>query len=207
MGAIQGWTKDPAPDTEVTLIGRGSGIRSRKVLRVEKDGTIITTRISQPGDGGAPVITTSRELLGFLLERREDESVLSPCGPLLEKTGLSLLVNPAGSANLDGALAQIIVPHSDPHYLAKGNEILDAFRSDGIFTPDGTALAKSGSSAQIDVRYYRTEDEELARDFEEKLQKIGFDAIEIWFVEDSDPPAKFIQISLSKAELDGLLDR
>jgi hypothetical protein len=201
VGAITGWISNPSPGTDVILIGYGSGIRSGKILRIEKDGTIVTTRISQPGDGGVPVITNDGNLLGFLLYSRGGECFVSPCGPLLELTGLEILVTQS-DPSIIGALAQIIVPSSDPTYLEIGNEVLKTLEKDGFFIPDGEVLLRASAPSQIDIRYYREEDHGIASKTEKKLRDLGFDRIKIWRIDDSDPPHKFIQIAFSADQLD-----
>ncbi|YCM44592.1 hypothetical protein V2O64_00975 [Verrucomicrobiaceae bacterium 227] len=211
VGSISGWISKPAAGTEIILIGQGSGLRAGKVLRIEQEGNIITTRISQPGDGGAPVVTTDGKLIGILLQSREDESVVSPASQLLENTGYSLIQSAFPETGLGGVLAQLIVPIADEKYEQFGKELIKKMEKLGVFIPDGIPLRRANTPEQTDIRYFDPDDQPIAAEIELNLRAIGFENIKTYDNSSSikegeaPPPRKFIQIAFNKEELDKII--
>ncbi len=80
------------PGMKVMMAGAFSGEAVGNVIRVnDKTGEIITTKMSEPGDAGAPVVNENGELIGMLVIRRGEENTLIPVGPTLKRLGLKLL--------------------------------------------------------------------------------------------------------------------
>lgn len=89
IGAIRD-TAAVQPGEEVWLIGRTSGRVRGKVIGTE-NGEIITTRISSPGDAGAPVLTPDGRLVGLLAARHSKGSIVMPIEPILRELSVELV--------------------------------------------------------------------------------------------------------------------
>lgn len=89
--------------TAVKLVGR-SGVAEGRVTAIEAsvkvsvsvgevvlDNMVTTTRISQPGDSGAPVLTNDRQLVGFIFAGSRDETIVMLAKPILQAFGVELL--------------------------------------------------------------------------------------------------------------------
>ncbi len=91
-GKIHGFAEDVAPEMPVVMFGAASGKKTGRVLEVKEDGTIITERISRPGDAGAPVLTENGLLIGVLISSDgKGESVIKPVSTTIGQLGLTLL--------------------------------------------------------------------------------------------------------------------
>jgi Novel STAND NTPase 1 len=105
LGPITDIASNVPPGTEVVLIGSGSGRREGRVVseKGEKGNRLLTTRISSPSDGGAPVLTKDGNRLVGLLYRTlvniegqpgEDRSWVIPIGDILKDAGVELIPTP-----------------------------------------------------------------------------------------------------------------
>jgi hypothetical protein len=104
MGTIAGVASNVALQETLTLRGRTSKSASGKVRGIHTtlnipnlggearlDDAILTEPMSSPGDGGAPVLNASGELVGILVARSNTDSVVLPLQAFLNQEGLSLL--------------------------------------------------------------------------------------------------------------------
>jgi hypothetical protein len=103
LGPITGVAAPPAPGAKVKLFGRSSGLREGQVLgtgsKVLPDGGgefLTVTRISSPGDGGAPVVDERNQLVGMLYAASAEESLVLPLKPILDALQLTLAVGDVG---------------------------------------------------------------------------------------------------------------
>jgi Novel STAND NTPase 1 len=105
LGPIQHVASNVPPGTEVVLIGSGSGRREGRVLSDKggKGNRLLTTRISTPSDGGAPVLTKDGNHLVGLLYRTianidgqpaADQSWVIPIEDILKDAGVELIPAP-----------------------------------------------------------------------------------------------------------------
>lgn len=88
-GKLGGVAETVQTGDEVWMVGRTSGLVKGRVIAVEK-GAIITTRISDRGDAGAPVFTPDGRLVGLLAARERRGSSVVPIQPLLREMNVEL---------------------------------------------------------------------------------------------------------------------
>lgn len=212
LGEIKGVETQPKPGMDVRLVGSGSGISEGKIVSIGEDGFIKTTRLSQAGDAGAPVVTAEgNRLVGLLYGRSPDEQSLVVPASLLERYGLELATPTASVATstpLQGALGEIFVADSDPGNILHAQKYVQALLDQGMIMPVPTAQPRRKVPAdQSEVRCY---DENLAQDKDsiahramKLLIAAGIPAgkIEVKYVPDADAPRNFLQISLAKNAL------
>jgi len=92
--SIKGVSATAEIGSGVRLVGRSSGVRVGKILRID-DKRIVTTRMSSPGDAGAPVVNAKDELVGILIGRNQDgESEIAPIRPIFDELGVELVPAP-----------------------------------------------------------------------------------------------------------------
>ncbi|HEY1051509.1 MAG TPA: hypothetical protein VGE39_17170 [Prosthecobacter sp.] len=212
LGLITELESHPVPDMKVRLVGSGSGISEGRIVSIGEDGFIKTTRLSQAGDAGAPVVTAEgNRLVGLLYGRSPDEQSLVVPASLLERYGLELATPTASVATstpLQGALGEIFVADSDPGNILHAQKYVQALLDQGMIMPVPTAQPRRKVPAdQSEVRCY---DENLAQDKDsiahramKLLIAAGIPAgkIEVKYVPDADAPRNFLQISLAKNAL------
>ncbi|WP_139285852.1 hypothetical protein [Tardiphaga sp. OK245] len=101
---ITGVADMPKPGDTLKLIGRTSKSVSGTMIGIEKSSlfsmgsasgaeqdVIAVTRISSPGDGGAPVLDTQERLVGILMARSNEKSLVLPLKDFLDRNHLNLL--------------------------------------------------------------------------------------------------------------------
>ncbi|WP_254513664.1 S1 family peptidase [Anatilimnocola floriformis] len=88
---VTGLEKKVKVGMAVQMIGATSGLKTGVVNSIEKNGTVITTRLSEPGDAGAAVLTMDGKLIGVLTGSSDKESFVTPVNETIEKLNLVLL--------------------------------------------------------------------------------------------------------------------
>lgn len=217
LGTIDGVETQPKPGMKVRLVGSGSGIREGDIVSLEEDGLIKTTRLSQQGDAGAPVVTTTAEgknlLVGLLYSRSPDEQSLLVPATLLDRYGLEL-ATPAPAvvttALLQGALGEILVAEGDPKNIPLAQRFVKALLDQGMIMPVPTAQPRRKVPAdESEVRCYdvklKDDPDSIAHRAMKLLIAAGIPAqkIRVSYVEDADAPRNFLQISLARNALSG----
>jgi hypothetical protein len=95
---ITGVVAAPKPGTKVKLFGRSSGLREGEVVDTDLSKSfpgghgkfVAVTRISRPGDGGAPVIDEDNQLVGMLYAGSQEVSLVLPLKPIFDALQLKL---------------------------------------------------------------------------------------------------------------------
>jgi hypothetical protein len=193
----------PAPETKIFLVGSGSGNRSGTVISSTGADLLLTTDISSPGDGGAPVLTQDdNKLLGILIGSGKGGSQVRLIQPFLNANQLTLYT-PAITHPFAGALAEIFVSAENPAAIQDAQKYVKALQNAGITLPVPTAQPrKRVASGKSEVRYFYAEDKPLADEVMAVLLQHGFTESTLTTKETPDPenytPKRFIQISLAK---------
>jgi hypothetical protein len=97
IGAFAGVAEMPEPGAMVRLFGRSSTLRTGKVLAdrpAGMAGLVATERISEPGDGGAPVLDEQGRLVGMAYAASAEASGVLPLAPILSELQLTLVRDP-----------------------------------------------------------------------------------------------------------------
>jgi hypothetical protein len=196
---------DLVPDSEVVMVGLGSGIKRGKIIEVESNsGMLITTRVSTAGDSGAPVVTPKGKIIGILIgSKGTDQSRVIALAPFLKRSGLRLLVtDKVTDSSLDGVMVQLIIPASEKALLPKLKSVQEKLRQKGIQLPDGEVLLRKRTpDQQTEVRYYYEEDRTIASALAAELLKLLNIQARVSRVDDSSAPHKMIQISFALPDL------
>jgi hypothetical protein len=91
---ISGWVKNPVIGMMVKGFGASTGANPKEVeiLDIQEDGTIVTPRISAPGDAGGPVITKDGKLVGLIMgSNGSDKTFVKPAYKFFKESNLTLL--------------------------------------------------------------------------------------------------------------------
>lgn len=207
VGALTGIVeqREGAAGMDLVLVGLGSGFRQGKVVQYDTlHNRIITTRISTTGDAGAPVVTPKGKVVGILGgSQGAQQSFVIPLPPFIERSGLRLLsTEPATTPALEGAMVQLIVPIARASLLPRMKAILDGLRAKGVQLPDGEVLRRRRTPQdQTEVRYYYSDDLQVANAVQELLQQISGIKARTSFVSDDSVPRKMIQVSFALPDL------
>ena len=92
VGMVSAVAPLPPVGTEVRMVGRTTSMAKGTVTDTS-DGFVRTTRLSAPGDGGAPVVDAQNRLIGLVYasDVAGELTTVLPLKPLFEKHKLSLL--------------------------------------------------------------------------------------------------------------------
>ncbi|HVT17100.1 MAG TPA: hypothetical protein VHQ90_13095 [Thermoanaerobaculia bacterium] len=90
VGKIRGARQTVRQGESVIMVGRGSGLVKGVVLEVHPD-FIFTSFIARAGDGGAPVLSDTGELIGILYGADVTKSYVVPIEPILRELDMQLL--------------------------------------------------------------------------------------------------------------------
>lgn len=90
---ITDWVRNPRVGQSVYGYGARSGkSREVKILEIQPDGTLVTDRISSPGDAGGPVITSDGKLIGIMISSDgKDKTFIKPVHELMSEFNLQIL--------------------------------------------------------------------------------------------------------------------
>ena len=90
---ITDWVRNPQVGQTVYGYGALTGkSREVKILEIQKDGTLVVDRISAPGDGGGPVITSDGKLVGIIISSNgKDKTFIKPVHELMSEFNLQIL--------------------------------------------------------------------------------------------------------------------
>ena len=207
VGSITGVANpDEVPaQTDIVLVGAGSGIKRGKVKRFDAGSKMfITTRISTVGDAGAPVVTPTGKIVGILIgSGANDESQVAALSPFLaQNTRFQLLPSDPRNFPLGGVLVQLLVSDTQKDLIPRLNPLEQRLRADGAQLPDGHALPRKRTpDDQTEVRYYHSADLATAKAIVKMLQELLHIKARQSFVDDTSAPFKMIQVSFSVRDL------
>jgi hypothetical protein len=97
LGAFADVAEMPQPGAMVQLFGRSSTLRTGKVLDdrpAGMAGLVATERISEAGDGGAPVLDEQGRLVGMAYAASKEVSGVLPLAPIFSELQLTLVHDP-----------------------------------------------------------------------------------------------------------------
>ena len=105
VGRIEGITSEIELGDTVRIVGRTSGLVEGRVTAIDVTtsiwissneriilaGMIETPKLSNPGDSGAPVLTTDNKLLGIVYASSSTTTLIIPIEPILEELDVELV--------------------------------------------------------------------------------------------------------------------
>jgi hypothetical protein len=94
LGPVREVADPPAAGTPLKLFGRSSVLREGRVRGEDarlQPSLVASSRMSAPGDGGAPILDESNRLIGLQYAAAEDIGGFLPLKPIFEALGLRLI--------------------------------------------------------------------------------------------------------------------